>query len=97
MTREGHSRNHKSPSYKLHNHPNTCRYRYTYIMHNAITQQGIGNVKQTLPYLRNVAQVRNRKIKWGTWRRTLIHALKKRLRGREKEKITLEGMDSLIY
>ena len=35
--REGHSRSHVSPSYKVHNHPYTSRYRYTYIMHNATT------------------------------------------------------------
>ena len=54
-------------------------YIYTYIMYNAITQsrkvnkhcqrskgmaqQGTGNVKQTLPYPGNVAQVRSRKSK----------------------------------
>ena len=47
--------------------------------------QGTGKVKQTLPYLGNVAQVRSKKIKGGTWMGTLIHALKKRLKERERE------------
>ena len=34
MTREGHSCSHKSPSYKVHNHPHMRRHIYTYIMHN---------------------------------------------------------------
>jgi len=38
MIREGHSHSHESPSYKVHNHPYTNRYRYTYIMHNETTQ-----------------------------------------------------------
>ena len=81
MTREGYSRSHESPSYKVNNHPHMRRhiYIYTYIMYNAITQsrkvnkhcqrskgmaqQGTGNVKQTLPYPGNVAQVRSRKSK----------------------------------
>ena len=96
ITREGHSRSHESPSYKVHNHIYTSRYRYTYIMHNATTQrgkqikhcqcskgmaqQGIWNIEQTLPYPRNAAQAKSRKSKRGTWRGTLIHALKKRLK-----------------
>ena len=50
-----------------------------------MAQQGTGNVKQTFPYPGNAAQARSRKIKRGTWRRTLIHALEKRLRERERE------------
>ena len=37
MTREGHSHSHESPSYKVHNHSYTSKYRYTCIMHNATT------------------------------------------------------------
>ena len=45
----------------------------------------LGNVKQTLPYLGNAAQARSRKSNGGTWRGTLIHALEKMLRERERE------------
>ena len=31
MTREGHSRSHESPSYKVHNYPHTRRHIYIYI------------------------------------------------------------------
>ena len=47
MARKGHSHSHKSPSYKVHDHPYTHKHIYTYIMHNAITQSK--KVKQTLP------------------------------------------------
>ena len=40
MARECRSHSHEGPSYKVHNHPYTSIYRYTYIMHNAITQNG---------------------------------------------------------
>ena len=40
MAREGRLHSHEGPSYKLHNHPFTSIYRYTYNMHNAITQSG---------------------------------------------------------
>ena len=61
MTREGHSHSHKSPSYKMHNHPYTSRYRYTYIMHNAITQSR--KVNQTLPTFQGYGPVRYKKCK----------------------------------
>ena len=38
-----------------------------------------------MPYPRNVAQERSRKIKWGACMGTLIHALEKRLKERERE------------
>ena len=47
MTRQGRSHNHESQSYKVHDHPHTSIYRYTYILHNIITQNR--KVKQTLP------------------------------------------------
>jgi len=50
-----------------------------------MAQQRIGNVKQRLPYSGNVAQARSIKIKGGTWMATLIHALEKRLKERERE------------
>ena len=37
------------------------------------------------------------KGKGGTWRGTLIHALEKRLRKREKEETTQEGLGPLFY
>ena len=40
MAREGRSPSHEGPSYKVHNHPYTSIYRYTYIMHNDIIQSG---------------------------------------------------------
>ena len=46
MAREGRSRSHEGPSYKVHNNPHTSIYRYIYIIDNAITQSG--KVKQTL-------------------------------------------------
>ena len=46
MAREGCSHSHEGPSYKVHNHPYTGIYRYTYIMHKAITQSR--KIKQTL-------------------------------------------------
>ena len=61
MTREGHSHSHKSPLYKVHNHPYTCRYRYTYIMHNAITQSG--KVNQTLLTFQGCGTARYKKCK----------------------------------
>ena len=61
-----------------------------------MAQQGIGNVKQTLPYLGNVAQARSRKIKGDTWLGTLIDALEKRLKERE-EKTALESLSPLIH
>ena len=67
MTREGHSRSFKSPSYKVHNHPHTCRqiyiyiYTHTYIMHNATTQSG--KINQTLPMFQGYGPVRYRKCK----------------------------------
>ena len=60
MTREGHSRSHESP-YKVHNHPCISRYRYTYIMHNAITQSK--KVNQTLPTFQGYDPSRYRKCK----------------------------------
>ena len=54
-------------------------------MAQRMAQQGTGNVKQTLPHPRNMAQAGRGKIKGGTWMGTLIHALKKRLKEREKE------------
>ena len=95
------SHSHESPSYKVHNHPYTSRYRYTYIMHNAITQSK--KVSQTLPTFQGygparykkrkteiampmeLAQARCRKVKGGTWMGTLIYALEKRLKERERE------------
>ena len=92
---------HKSPSYKVHNHPYTSRYRYTYIMHNVITQSG--KVNQTLPTFQGygparykkcktdiaipmeLAQARCRKVKGDSWMETLIYALEKRLKERERE------------
>ena len=62
-----------------------------------MAQQGMGNVNQTLLYPGNATQARSRKIKRGTWRGTLIHALEKRLREREKKKTALEGLGPLIY
>ena len=70
MTREGHSRSFKSPSYKVHNHPHTCRqiyiyiYTHTYIMHNATTQSG--KINQTLPMFQGYGPVRYRKCKIDT-------------------------------
>ena len=61
MAREGCSRSHKSPSYKVHNHPYTSIYRYTYIMHNAIIQSM--KVKQTLLTSQGYSPVRYRKCK----------------------------------
>ena len=62
-----------------------------------MTQQSTGNVKQILPYLGNMAQAKSRKCKGYKERGTLIHALEKWLREREKEKTTLEGLVPLIY
>ena len=45
----GHSRDHESPSYKVHDHPHTRRHIYIYIYihhHNATTQSR--RVNQTL-------------------------------------------------
>ena len=97
---EGHLRNHKSPSYKVHNHPHMNMhiyiYTHTYIMHNAIMQGR--KVKQTLPTFQGYGPIRSRKSKKGTWRGgTLIQALEKRLREKEKEKTTFEGLGPLIY
>ena len=61
MTRKGCSLSHESPSYKVHNHPHTSIYRYTYIMHNAITQSK--KVKQTLPTFQGHGPTRYRKCK----------------------------------
>ena len=61
MTREGHSCRHKSPSYRVHNHPYTSKYRYTYIMHNATTQSK--KVNQTLPTFQGYGPVRYWKCK----------------------------------
>ena len=49
-----------------------------------MAQQGTGNVNQIFPYIGNVGQARNKKIKGGTWRGTLIYALEKKLRERER-------------
>ena len=70
-------------------------------MYNAITQskkinqtlptiQGYGptrywKCKTDIIILGNATQERSKKIKWGTWMGTLIHALEKRLKGRERE------------
>ena len=61
MAREGRSRSHKGPSYKVHYHPYTSIYRYTYIMHNPITQRR--KVKQTLPTSQGYSRARYRKCK----------------------------------
>jgi len=61
MTREGHSRSHKSPSYKVHYHQYIGMYRYTYIMRNAITQSR--KVKQTLPTFQEYGPTMYRKYK----------------------------------
>ena len=50
-----------------------------------MAQQGTRNIKQTLLYPGNAAQERSRKIKGGTWKGILIHALEKRLSERERE------------
>ena len=50
-----------------------------------MAQQGTENVKQTLPYPGNATQAKSKKIKGGTWRGTLIHALEKRLRERKRK------------
>ena len=61
MTRKGHSRSHESPSYKVHNHPYTSRYRYTYNMYNLTTQSE--KVNQTLPTFQGYGPTRYRKCK----------------------------------
>ena len=61
-----------------------------------MAQQGTENVKQTLPYPRNATQARSRKSKVGTWMGTLIHALEKRLRERERENCS-GRLGPLIY
>ena len=61
MIRKGHSRSHKSPSYKVHYHQYIVMYRYTYIMCNAITQSK--KVKQTLPTFQEYGPTRYRKCK----------------------------------
>ena len=50
-----------------------------------MAQQGIGIVKQILPYSGKAGQARRRKIEGNRWRGTLIHALEKRLKERERE------------
>ena len=59
--KEGYSRNHESPLYKVHNHPYTSRYRYTYIMHNATTQSG--KVNQKMLVFQRYGPTRYRKCK----------------------------------
>ena len=114
--------NHKSPSYKVHDHPHTerhiyiyiCMYVYihTYIMHNAITQSR--KVKKTLPKFQGYGPVRYKKckidiaiprkcdpskdqeLKMG-YMEGDPKTLEKRLREKEKEKTTLEGLGPLIY
>ena len=77
-------------------HAHAYIYTHTYIMHNAIMQGR--KVKQTLPTFQGYGPIRSRKSKKGTWRGgTLIQALEKRLREKEKEKTTLEGLGPLIY
>ena len=61
MTREGHSLSHESPSYKVHDHPHTSIYRYTYTMYNAITQSR--KVKQALPTFQGYGPTGYRKCK----------------------------------
>ena len=61
MVRKGHSRSHKSPSYKVHDHPHTCRHINTYIMHNAITKRK--KIKQTLPTFQRYGPAMYRKCK----------------------------------
>ena len=61
MTTECHSHCHESSSYKVHNHPDTSRYRYTYIMHNATTQNG--KINQTLPKFQGCGLARYKKCK----------------------------------
>ena len=61
ITREGHTHRHESPSHKLHNHPYTSKYRYTYIMHNATTQSR--KVNQTLSTFQGYGPARYRKCK----------------------------------
>ena len=60
-----------------------------------MAQQDTKNVKQTLPYLGNAAQAKSMKVKGTRREETLIHALEKRLREREKERTTMEGLGPL--
>ena len=62
-----------------------------------MAKQGTGNVKQTFPYPGNATQARSRNNKGTRRGGTLIHALEKRLREREKEKTTQEGLGPIIY
>ena len=82
-------------------------------MHNAITQSGKVNqtlptfqgcspvryrkCKSDIAIPRERDPSKKQENKRGIWRGTLIHALEKRLREREKEKTALEGLSPLIY
>ena len=61
MVKEDHSHSLESPSYKVHDHPHTCRHIYTYIMHNAITKSK--KIKQTLPTFQRYGPTMYRKCK----------------------------------
>ena len=87
----------------MHNHPHTCRqiyiyiYIYTYIHHAQCyhtEQESKTNI--AIPRERGLSKEQE-KIKGTTGGGTLIHALEKRLREREKEKTILEGLGPLIY
>ena len=78
MARKGHSHSHKSPSYKVHDHPYTHKHIYTYIMHNAITQSK--EIKQILPTFQGYGPARYKKYK------TYIAIPKKRGASKEQEK-----------
>ena len=78
MAREGRSHSHEGPYYKVHNHPYTNIYKYTYIMHNVITQSKL--VKQTLPMSQGYGLARYRKYK------TDIAILRESSPSKEKER-----------
>ena len=62
-SQEGHSPNHESPSYKVHNHPQVSRYIYIYIfIHTACTMHA-WKVKQTLSMFQEYSPTRYGKSK----------------------------------
>ena len=90
MARKGQSFNHESPSYKLHNHPHTCRQIYIYIythIHHAqcyhTEQESKTNI--AIPRERGLSKEQE-KIKGTRGGGTLIHALEKRLKERERKR-----------